>query len=234
MSNPLQILNQTRRQYGWAAAFRLLVDRLGARLLQRHVMEVVWLDLQRAEACSPVEGFEFRFLTADEVRAFSQDPRLDLNLNMVAEVERGDSLCFAALDHENLAAYGWYAMHRAQPRHCFGVGLELPDDVAYMFKGFTHPTYRGRRLHAAAMALALTELGHRGVRGLISTVEWTNEASLRSCDRLGYERLGRIAQSGPPDRRRVSIPQGITARCGVKFIPAQAWNPERALAGCGL
>ena len=201
MSNPIHILNQTRRQYGWSAAFRLFVDRLGARLFQRHVMEVVWLDLQRAEACSPVEGFEFRFLSADEVQAFSNDPSLDLDVQMVTEVKRGDR-------------------------------LELPDDVAYMFKGFTHPTYRGRRLHAAAMALALTELGHRGVRGLISTVEWTNEASLRSCDRLGYERLGRIAQSGPFNRRRVSIPAEIATKRGVKFIPAHAWNSDLAFAGC--
>lgn len=232
MNNPIRILNQVYRQYGWAAAFRMLEDRLGARLFNRHVMEVVWLDLQRAEACHPVDGFEFQFLTADQVRAYSQDPSLDLGVGMVAEVERGESLCFAALDGEKLAAYGWYALYRAQPRHCFGVGLELPDDVAYMFKGFTHPTYRGRRLHAAAMALALSELVHRGVRALISTVEWTNEASLRSCDRLGYQRLGRITQSGPLQRRSISIPKTIEERTGVKFIPAQAWKGDLELSGC--
>ena len=191
-------------------------------------MEVVWLDLQRAESCRPVPGFEFRFLTSAEVRDFSLDASMDLEESLGDEIDRGDSLCFAALDGSHLAAYGWYALHRAAPEHCFGVGLRLPDDVSYMFKGFTHPNYRGRRLHAAAMGLALAELSARGIRALISTVEWTNEASLRSCDRLGYQRLGRIAQSGQPPRVRVSIPAQIFPETGVEFVPAQSWNARGA------
>lgn len=228
MRNPLSLLNQVRQQFGWAAASRMLVDRIGTKLLHRHVMEVVWLDLQRAESCRPVPGFEFRFLTSAEVREFSLDASLDLEESLGDEIDRGDSLCYAALDGSHLAAYGWYALHRAAPQHCFGVGLLLPDHVSYMFKGFTHPNYRGRRLHAAAMGLALAELSARGVRALISTVEWTNEASLRSCDRLGYQRLGRIAQSGQPPRVRVSIPARILPETGVEFVPAHRWEQQDA------
>ena len=224
------MLNQTRKQFGWAASGRLLVDRLGARLIHRHVMEVVWLDLKKAEACRPVPGFEFRFLTADEVREYSHDISMDLEQSLGDDIDRGESLCFAALEGNHLAAYGWYAIHLAAPQHCFDVGLRLPDDVSYMFKGFTHPNYRGRRLHAAAMGLALAELSKRGIRALISTVEWTNEASLRSCDRLGYQRLGRISQSGHPPHRRVSIPAQILPETGVEFVPAQNWTAQEA---CG-
>jgi hypothetical protein len=228
MHNPLSILNKTRQQFGWAASVRLLVDRLGAKLFHRQVMEVVWLDLKQAEACSPIPGFEFRFLSADEVREYSQDPSMDLEPSLGDDINRGESLCFAALDGGHLAAYGWYAIHQAAPQHCFGVGLRMPADVSYMFKGFTHPTYRGRRLHAVAMGLALSGLSSRGIRALISTVEWTNEASLRSCDRLGYLRLGRISQEGPANHRRVSIPARILPQTGVEFVPAHAWpaTPE--------
>jgi len=223
MLNPIAILNATRRQFGWAAAVRLLIDRLGARLLHRQVMEVVWLDLKQAKTCPPVPGFEFRFLTSHEVDNFSQDASMDIDSGLAKEIERGNSLCFAALDQGKLAAYGWYAIRHAAPAHCFGVGLRLPADVSYMFKGFTHPEYRGRRLHAAAMALALAELSSRGIRALISTVEWTNEASLKSCDRLGYLRLGRISQTGKPPHVRVSIPAQIFAQTGVEFVPASLW-----------
>ncbi len=41
------------------------------------------------------------------------------------------------------------------------------------------------------MALALKSLADRGITKLLSTVEWTNYASLRSFERLGFERLGR-------------------------------------------
>ena len=228
MRNPLSRLNQTRQQFGCAAAGRLLVDRLGAKLFHRQVMEVVWLDLKRAESCRPVPGFEFRFLTSAEVREFSLDASLDLEESLGDEIDRGDSLCFAAMEGEHLVAYGWYALHQAVPQHCFGVGLRLPDDVSYMFKGFTHPNFRGRRLHAAAMGLALAELSARGIRALISTVEWTNEASLRSCDRLGYQRLGRISQAGMPPRVHVSIPTRILPETGVEFVPAHNWDVRDA------
>jgi hypothetical protein len=45
------------------------------------------------------------------------------------------------------------------------------------------------------MGLALREFATRGVNALISTVEWTNDASLKSCARLGYRRLGVLAQA---------------------------------------
>ena len=40
------------------------------------------------------------------------------------------------------------------------------------------------------MAGALHALGEEGITSLVSTVTWTNRASLRSCARLGYEVLG--------------------------------------------
>ncbi len=230
MTNPLTILKTTRQQFGWAAAGRLLIDRIGARICHRHVMEVVWLDLQQAEACQPVPGFEFRFLTTQEVGQFSLDPSQDIDPHMAGEIERGESLCFAALDRDQLAAYGWYAIRSAAPRHCYEVGLRLPADVSYMFKGFTHLNYRGRRLHAAAMGLALAALANRGIRALISTVEWTNEASLRSCDRLGYQRLGRIVQRGDTLHRKVSIPASIWPLTGVEFVPAAEWSTPASAA----
>ncbi len=231
MNNPLQILNTTRQLFGWSAAGRLLLDRVGSRLLNRHVMEVVWLDLQQAKSCQPVSGFEFRFLTANEVWRFSTDSSLDLDPSLVPEIERGESLCFAAMENDRLAAYGWYAIQRAAPPHCFGVGILLPANVSYMFKGFTHPDYRGRRLHAAVMGLALAALSERGIQSLISTVEWTNEASLRSCDRLGYRRLGRISQSGAESGRHVSIPSSIQLRTGVEFVPEKNWRvPDPSIA----
>ncbi len=229
MSNPLQILNSTRQQFGWAAAGRLLVDRVGARLFQRHVMEVVWLDLRQAVACQPVPGFDYRFLTAEEVHQNSEDPCLDLDMTLAEEIDRGESLCFAAMEHGRIAAYGWYAIQRAAPDHCFGVGIRLPAHVSYMFKGYTHPDFRGRRLHAVVMGLALGALSLRGIQALISTVEWTNEASLRSCDRLGYRRLGRIVQRGDTLHRQVSIPGSIQPLTGVEFVPTREWSALAAV-----
>jgi RimJ/RimL family protein N-acetyltransferase len=45
------------------------------------------------------------------------------------------------------------------------------------------------------MGLALRKFATHGVNALISTVEWTNDASMKSCARLGYRRLGLLAQA---------------------------------------
>jgi hypothetical protein len=62
-----------------------------------------------------------------------------------------------------------------------------------MYKGFTHPQYRGQRLHAVGMNLALREYLNRGYRGLVSYVESNNFSSLKSVYRLGYRDIGSIA-----------------------------------------
>jgi hypothetical protein len=47
------------------------------------------------------------------------------------------------------------------------------------------------------MRLALEALAReRGITTLVSTVGWLNWASLKSCDRLGYRRLGRMTKFG--------------------------------------
>lgn len=224
MGNPVHLLRNTQRQYGLGAAWRLLADEALKRTVGGAVVQVVWLEQARVAGVKPVDGFTFRFLTPDEVRRHAADPERELTEELAASIERGENACFAALDGDTLAAYGWYAFHRMPPEHPGTVGLYMPPDVSYMWKGFTHPAYRGLRLHAAGMGLALVALSERGIRALISLVEWINEPSLRSCDRLGYERIGRLTLVGPRQRRWIAIPRSIRTRTGVTFVPAPRWS----------
>ena len=61
-----------------------------------------------------------------------------------------------------------------------------------MYKGYTIPAYRGKRLHGIGMSLALKSFSERGARGLISYVEFNNLQSLRSVERTGYRLFGDI------------------------------------------
>ena len=61
-----------------------------------------------------------------------------------------------------------------------------------MYRGFTHPDYRGQRLHAIGMTRALVAWLARGARGFVSTVASRNDASLKSCFRMGYREFGTI------------------------------------------
>src|SRR5690606_1757131 len=60
----------------------------------------------------------------------------------------------------------------------------------YMYKGYTLPEYRGRRLHGLGMARAMRAYVEEGKHGLVSYVDVMNEASLKSCRRMGYRELG--------------------------------------------
>jgi ribosomal protein S18 acetylase RimI-like enzyme len=131
------------------------------------------------------------FLTPAAARAFARDPGNEMSESFVEEaLVRGDR-CFALSDGASLAAYGWYssAPTRIDPpdlRLCFS------DDYVYMYKGFTHQRYRGRRLHAIGMTMALRHFRARGYRGLVSYVESNNFSSLKSVGRMGYFQFGSV------------------------------------------
>lgn len=184
---------QTGRRYGWSAAATLASDRLGKRLWNRQVTELVALDLKNVpDALLDCGDWNARFLNADELARAAEDPTNDLDAETIHRLDRGDR-CFGIFDGNRIAAYGWYALNSIEPEHCFGFGMSFPKDAAYMYKGFTHRDYRGKRLHALGMGLAVEALSKTdGVTWLVSTVDWTNAASLKSCQRIGYERLGRV------------------------------------------
>ncbi len=210
-------LEQTRAKFGARAALESVLDRLGRLAAGLQVVEVVWLESSQVGDLSGEDPrFEFRFLRADEVRRFAENSDLKLSSELAARIEAGRDMCFAALEGERLAAYGWYALDCIEGEHNFGVPMSFPADAAYMYNGFTHPDYRGLRLHGRVMGLALLGLEAKGVTRLVSTVDWTNHPSLRSCQRLGYERLGRIVTIGGNLAVVLKSPAKALAR-GVRF-----------------
>jgi len=213
----LRNLAEIRRQYGTAAAVRWVAARLGRRLLGALSMRVLWLDADRLpDWILPDPGLEFRFLEPEEVRWLAEDPDYELEAAMAEEIEHGTDFCFGAFAEGRLATYGWYSLGGVDGSHAMGVAMSFPPDVAYMYKGFTHPDFRGRRLHALATGLALRELGGYGVTRLISLVESVNWASSRSCARLGYVDLGRRFSIGWGRFRWVWAPKAAR-QLGVRF-----------------
>jgi ribosomal protein S18 acetylase RimI-like enzyme len=205
------------RRSGSAPLARLAGDRLVNRIVSATLIDVVLLE-QAAGAVAPLQAsgaVEARFLGREELRRFAADPANELGPDFVASAAP-HHLCFGALAGDRLAAYGWYALGAIGAEHTFGLALSYPDDMAYMYKGFTHPAYRGARLHGVLMAQALRHLAERGIRTLVSLVDWTNTASLRSCERIGYVRLGRLARIQLRGYEFLRVPHRAT-RLGIRF-----------------
>jgi len=197
------------------------VYRLAQCFATLDVSRLVWLEGSTARFQEPTDPcLAFRFLTPEEVRKFSADATNELGESFADRLEEGRHLCFAALSGDQLAAYAWFAPHRIdaesnQGRHKnTGVNFWYPDHVVFMYKGFTHPEFRGRGLYGMVNGLAIRSLTNRGITHILSTMDWTNIAARRSCNRLGFAELGLVFRWGwgrwmHTYAPRVSRPLGI-------------------------
>jgi hypothetical protein len=217
-SNSLfQRLTAFRERFGFTSALFKSLDKLLHKVLRTSVHVVVWLNIESlAAVAAPDPKFTFRFLSADEVARYSRDPIFFMDPLLADRVRDGRDLCFAALDGERLAAFGCYMLEANGPEQAAGAAMSYPPDVAYMAYGFTHPDYRGARLHAHIMAMPLRELSKRGVSKLVSLVNWTNVASLKSCERLGWINLGKMVTIGGSSRAVGFYPKAAK-ELGVRF-----------------
>lgn len=182
----------------------------GAKLSIVHLLSLSPGEVREPSVDSSIQR---RFLTPAEVRGYANDPRNGLSPELADRVEAGFDMCFGAVHGDRLANYGWYAFSAVEPEHAAGVSLGLPTNVAYIYKAFTHPDFRGRRLNGACVAEAASILSTQGVDLILGIIYWSNEASLRSFERLGFRRLGLLVV-GPGGPLR--IPPAAT-RLGVSF-----------------
>ncbi len=210
-------LHSFRERYGVKSALCKAVDVVLHKLFRTYVHTVVWLELEPvAKMACPDARFSFRFISADEIEAFAQDPSYFIDSSLADGVREGREVCFAALEGDRLAAFGCYTLGYVPPEQAAGAAMSFPGDVAYMSYGFTHPDFRGARLHGYIMGLALQELAKRGITKLVSIVAWTNLPSLKSCWRLGYINLGNMVTIGGK-KRAIGFYPADAKDLGVRF-----------------
>ena len=216
-ANVFQRLAAFRERYGTTGAIFKSVDVVLHKVFHASVHAVVWLELKSVETMACLDPqFTFRFLTADEIEKYAEDPSFYINPRLADGVRSGNEVCFAALAGDRLAAFGCYTLGYVYPEQCAGAAMSFPSDVAYMSFGFTHSDFRGARLHGLIMGLALQELAKRGVTKLVSIVSWTNWASLKSCYRLGYLNLGNMTTIGGKSHAIGFYPKAAK-KLGVRF-----------------
>jgi hypothetical protein len=229
---------------GVLRALHRLAYGLAQRVMTLDVTEVYWIDLATAQMPVVEPRFEFRLLAADDVLHFARDPSNGLDPLLAQRAAGSRDYCLAALCGERLAAYGWFALGSIEAEHNrgeqpgTGVALSFPNDVAFGYGGFTHPDFRGHRLHAAVKLHGLRLLSDRGIRFLLTTTDWTNWAAIRSFDRLGAKRLGRCWRGGwgrwmftrpPAAATRLGIAFGDAARVHTRYLTVSTSAPKHEI-----
>lgn len=191
-----QQVRQFASRYGILSTAYHLGYRIVAHASTFIIMKVVVLtmdDVDRSLLAGSDEGWGF--LSREQLEAFAKaDPGLDIEPGFLDKAFAHGDRCYGYVQDGVLAAYGWYTN---QPT-TMAPWLTIAFDPAYvyMYKGFTAPAFRGMRLHGIGMARAMQAFVQSGAKGLVSYVEADNEASLRSCERLGYKIVGTTVVAG--------------------------------------
>ena len=219
----LRQIRATYARYGLSAAVRRTLYRMAQKLMVLDISKVVWVDAKSVGPFEPPQGFTFRQLTAAEVGRYAgSDPALGLDLELADRTMSGRDFCFAALSGDRLAAYGWFALGSIEAYHNrgnhpgTGVAVSYAEDVAFMYNGFTHPDFRGNRLHSAVKAFALQELAAHGVTKMLGTTDWTNYASRNSFRKLGCQDLGCTFRGGW-GRCMLTLAPAAAKKRGIRF-----------------
>jgi hypothetical protein len=187
------------------AAFRpahLLMDLQVMRVLRFEAGVADSDDCCGMDSDQAAQDREFRQLTAEEVRRWSADPTLDLDAALARRIEADEDVCFGVFVGDRLAGYAWFALRPIDPRHSGNAALRIPADAAYMYKAYTHPDFRGHRLHGALIPRGLAGLASRGIRQLVMLVDWDNRPAIGSCLRIGCTHEGWLVSCRPAGVQR--------------------------------
>lgn len=183
------LISRELRDFGFWLTLYDVAFRAANHVLPLMVLNSIVLETPCTEYFDLPAPYRARFLDGEQMRAYIS-PENNIDEDVVNEaIENGDR-CMVILDQGTIASYGWYSN---QPTD-FNKDLRIrfKDGYVYMYKGFTKDEYRGQRLHAIGMTLALQEYLQRGFRGVVSVVLSHNFSSLKSCYRIGYRDFGKI------------------------------------------
>ena len=130
------------------------------------------------------------FLDEPALRRYALDPSNRLRAKFLDQALRKGDSCYAILDGETLAAFGWYSEKPTQ----LNEDLEIHFDPSWVYAYHAHARdeYRGQHLNCVRIARAAEAFTLRGFKGAISYIEANNFTSLKSLHRVGSRDIGRI------------------------------------------
>ena len=185
-------LRDHAHKYGIGATLHELQNRLINKVVHFEILKGMTVRTRDVKDPSLFEapGFDARFVDPEQLREYAQDSAYQMTPEFLRTALARRDRCYALFNGSKLAAYGWYSSLPSPLDEHFV--LHFDRAWTYMYKGYTMPAYRGKRLHAVGMCRALQALTEEGREGLISCVGSSNFASLHSVTRMGYKIFGDV------------------------------------------
>ena len=217
-------LRETSSRYGARAALYDLQCKVINRLAHVNVLRAMRVSLADVPSAEMFDapGFEARFVSPPELDAVARAGTHDLTPEFLDRaIGRGDR-CYGIFEGDALVSHGWYAQRSTEINEHYL--LHFDPDHTYMFKGYTLPAHRGKRLHAVGMCRAPRV--HRGRQ--------EGPRLLCGVEQLRVAAVGRA--HGVPDLRQPLPRPDRQARARVRERRVSPlWSsgdgPERSFAG---
>jgi GNAT superfamily N-acetyltransferase len=174
------------RYLGVRAIPGIALYRLLSLLFHYRATRCVWVDLEKWRPTSGKKvSFEIRRLTADEIR--SQTERMGEDAEGVDQALGDGAEAFGALRGSSIASSLWISPHPPALNGEFA--LEFDERLAYFYRAFTLPEFRGLGLMPAVLQAALESCASRGYRGVVSCIDIANRPSWRAFRSAGFKTI---------------------------------------------
>lgn len=182
---------KTAQYHGWGSALELLFIQFLRKVMT--VEKVLLYALEEAPSGSLLPGPDrVRLATDDELLLMMKDPSFDMSdlteQGLAIMKAKGDR-CVVNLVDGKIAGYSWLATDaiRIPKLHA---RVELTPTEGYIYKGFTHPTFRGLKVGSERYLFWLDYLKKMGRQRIICDFAFDNKATLTRVSRLGMTLLG--------------------------------------------
>ena len=174
------------RYLGVRAIPRLIVYRLLSQLFRYRAIRCVWVDLEDwRQVSEETVTVEVRSLNAEEIKSQAKqiggDPE-DVNRALAAGVE-----AFGALKGESITSSLWISPHPPSLNDEFT--LEFEGRLAYFYRAFTLPGFRGLGLMPGVLRAALENCASRGYRGAVACIDIANRPSWKAFRSAGFKTI---------------------------------------------
>jgi hypothetical protein len=154
-------------------------------------LRLPWRQAQIAAAAvaEPSVPVEVRQLPRSELEGYSNAAEYDFSRRFLHGIASRDDVCFGAFAGDKLVSYCFFAV---MPTDIDAyLRFHFPQRWIYVYKVFTHPAWRGRRLQQQVFLRALPGMsgwlsGLRQPAGFVTLAITDNVPSLSAFARLGF------------------------------------------------
>src|SRR5271166_3590360 len=191
MASDMHTLRTNLRLHGIVHVAEDVALRSINRVIFLKVFQCMKLHVPNLTFLAAPEDYRGAVLTSAQLSHHAKLPEYELTTTFVNQACAKGDQCYGMFRGETLAAYQWYSS-KPTDSGWHNLIVSFSDQYIYMYKAFTHPDYRGKRLYPISVTTMLADHLAQGYKGVLCLVEVTNHASLKSCYRMGFTDCGKL------------------------------------------